>query len=383
MRTFDAIVIGAGPAGSAASYLLAGAGMRVALVDKATFPRDKLCGGLLSERTERVYKSIFGDGWQDLYEFKSSGAGFFYRARLLNEVSDYRKMYFTMRASFDHHLVNLAVGKGATLFEKTCASSLEPQSSTVRLQNGNALHGDFIVGADGALGRMAASLGLLIQKKNLAAGLEIEYPRQGSVVDLARPEIHFGIIRWGYGWVFPKKDTITIGIAGLTNKNPGLANSFRAFLNQVCQEVPNIRWKGHPIPFCNFRMRAGEGNILLVGDAAGFVEPVTGEGIAFAMESGGHAARAILDAAAQGNPRSAERHYHHRCRKLARFMMQAERMRYLVFPAISEKLFTRALGRSKTVIHRYMDLAGGEMDYADYSRFLVKKLCRHLLPLRK
>jgi menaquinone-9 beta-reductase len=378
MSRYDAIVIGAGPGGSAAAHLLAGAGMRVALVDKESFPRDKLCGGMLSERTEKVYRSIFGESWQDAYEYSSSGARFFYKDRLLNQIDDYRKIYFTTRATLDHHLVKLAAANGATLLEKTCAASLEPEKGLVRLTDGSSIHGDFIIGADGVASMVARNLGISVQKRELAASLEIEFPRQGKTADLDRPEIYFGFIRWGYGWVLPKKDTLTIGIAGLIRKNQSLKNSFHSFLQQVCSGIPDIKWRGHPLPFCNFMLRPGKGNILLVGDAAGFVEPVTGEGIAFAMQSGSYAAHAVLDAAGNGDPQSAVRHYRYRYDTLVRLLTQAKWMRYFVFSALSEKLFVRVLQRSKSVIHRYMDLAADELDYVDYSRFLFKKLAVHL-----
>lgn len=378
MSNYDAIIIGAGPGGSAAAYLLADAGMRVALVDKESFPRDKLCGGMLSERTEKVYRNIFGNSWQEVYEFSSSGARFFYKDRLLNEINDYRRIYFTTRTTLDHHLVRLACAKGVTLLEKTCANSIEPDSGLVRLTDGSSIRGNFIIGADGVISMVARNLGIPMQQRKLAASLEIEFPRQGKIVDLARPEIYFGFIRWGYGWVLPKKDTLTIGIAGLMQKNQSLKNSFNAFLQQVCSKVPDIKWRGHPLPFCNFMLRPGKGNILLVGDAAGFVEPVTGEGIAFAMQSGSYAAHAVLDAANNGDPQSAVRHYRHRYDTLVRLLTQAKWMRYFVFSALSEKLFVRVLQRSQSVIHRYMDLAADEMNYADYLRFLFKKLALHL-----
>jgi len=377
MGTYDVIIIGAGPGGSSAAYLLASAGMRVALVDQARFPRDKLCGGMMSERTEKVYRSIFGDHWQNAHEFSSSGARFFYKGRLLNEVSDYRRIYFTTRTSLDYHLVQLACAKGAALLENARAMSLEPDRGIIRLSEGGSLRGDFVIGADGVVSTVARNLGFPARKNKLATGLEIEFPRQGNLADLSRPEIYFGIVRWGYGWILPKKDTLTIGIAGLPQKNRGLKESFQAFLKQVCSKVPDIQWRGHPIPFCNFTLRPGRGNALLVGDAAGFVEPVTGEGIAFAMQSATHAAHAILDAAHHGDPQCALRHYKNRYARLERLLTQATWMRYFVFSTLSEKVFLSALQKSKSMIHRYMDLAADEMDYADYSRFLVKKLAFH------
>jgi menaquinone-9 beta-reductase len=376
MNHFDVIIIGAGPGGSSAAYLLANAGMRVALLDKAIFPRDKLCGGMLSERTEKVYRSIFGDCWQDAHEFSCTGAKFFYRERLLNEVSNYRKIYFATRTALDHHLVQLACARGATLMEKCCASSLEMDSGLVRLTNGTAIRGNFVIGADGVSSIIAKNIGFLKNRK-LATGLEIEFPRQGNMADLSQPEIYFGYVNWGYSWVIPKKDTVTIGIAGLAQKNRSIKESFQIFLKQVCSHIPDIKWQGHPIPFCNLMLRPGRANILLVGDAAGFVEPVTGEGIAFAMQSAGYAAHAILDAAHSGNPQSALWHYKQRYNPLARLLKQANWMRYFVFSNLSERLFLKALQRSRSMIHRYMDLAADEMDYVDYSKILIKKLAFH------
>jgi geranylgeranyl reductase family protein len=380
MNHFDAIVIGAGPGGSSAAYLLSNAGMRVALLDKAVFPRDKLCGGMLSERTEKVYRSIFGDHWQDVPEFSCTGARFFYRERLLNEVRNYRNIYFAKRTTLDHHLVQLACGRGATLMEKTCASSLEMDAGLVRLTNGKSIRGDFIIGADGVSSIVAKELGYSQKDRKLAAALEIEFPRQGDMADLSLPEIYFGFVRWGYGWIIPKKNTLTIGIAGLPQKNRSLKESFHAFLKQVCSRIPDIQWRGHPIPFCNFMLRPGRASVLLVGDAAGFVEPVTGEGIAFAMQSASYAAHAILDAAQNGDPQSALAHYKQRYTPLARLMKQSHWMRYFVFSSLSEKVFLKALQRSRSMIHRYMDLAADEIDYRSYFKFLIKKLALHFFP---
>jgi geranylgeranyl reductase family protein len=381
MSTFDVMVIGAGPGGSAAAYLLAAAGMRVVIIDKAIFPRNKVCGGMLSERTEKVYKSIFGGGWQKCYEFTSSDAAFFHKTQLLKEFNGSRRMYFTMRSSFDHHLIKLAVAKGATLLENARAVALGPEERLVRLADGTSIRGDFVVGADGIFSIVARNLGFSMQKKNLAAGLEIEFPRQGRIAALDRPEIHFGVVRWGYGWVFPKRDTVTIGIAGLSHKNSDLKDRFRSFLKRICSDDSDIKWNGYPIPFCSFALRPGSGNTLLIGDAAGFVEPVTGEGIAFAMQSASYAAHAILDAASSGNPGSALRRYQHRYEGLARNLMHAKWMSYLLFPAISQRLFCRALRRSDSVVHQFMDLASDEKDYGDYSRFLAKKIMLHFLKM--
>ncbi len=379
MERFDVIVIGAGPAGSTASYLLAGAGMRVGLLDKCAFPRNKPCAGLLSERAEKVYKQIFGHGWQDLYESVSTGARFFYKNRLLTQVDGCRKMYFTNRLLFDHRLVMKAIAAGATFLEKTCAVSLDADRRTVHLGKGKSIRGDFVIGADGAVSRTAMSIGLSIDRSDLAIGLQAECPR--GLRDLSLPEIHFGVMPWGYGWVFPKKESLTVGIAALRRKNTDLKNGLRTFMGQICHEPVDIRWQGHPIPFRNFRLRPGVENVLLVGDAAGLVEPVTGEGIAYAMQSAAHAAQAVVDAAGSGNPKLACEYYRERCQGLARRFKQAEKMRHLLFPMLFQKLFAKTVQKSKSPIYRYINLACGEIDYIDYLGFLLKGVAKHLISI--
>jgi menaquinone-9 beta-reductase len=378
VTTFDAIIVGAGPGGSAAAYILAGAGLRVALLDKAAFPRDKLCGGLLSGRSEKVYKSIFGGNWNEAHEFEASGARFFHKHKFLNEISNYRKIYFTRRTDFDHHLVRLAVSKGATLIERTGATQIEPDKSAVRLSNGTEIRANFIIGADGVFSTVARSLGLSLQRKGLAAGLETEIPRRGKMADLALPEIHFGATRWGYGWIFPKGDTLTVGVGGLMQKNPDLKSSFQKFLKKISPETAGLQWKGHVIPFRSFMKKPGKGNVLLIGDAAGLVDPVTGEGIAFAMQSGSYAAQAIIHAAEIGYPKGAMDHYQQKYNKTARFLNRAQWMGYLVFPQESEKLLAKVITRSASVLRRFMDLLADEMEYADFCRFLMIKMGSNL-----
>jgi geranylgeranyl reductase family protein len=380
-RKFDVIVIGAGPGGSAAAYLLAAAGQQVALIDKAKFPRDKLCGGFLSQRTEKTYKSIFQNGWENCYEFTSSDIGFYYKNQKLRELRRYRSNYFTRRPKFDTHMAGLAQAKGALLLDGTGVESLDTNSGRVSLANGDEVRGDFIIGADGVNSIVARTMDLSIKKKNLAAGLEIELPRQGRLEHLERPEIYFGVVRWGYGWIIPKSDTLTIGIAGLARANRNFSESFYAFLKQVCGRIPDIKWKGHPIPFGNSLLKPGRKNNLLVGDAAGLADPLTGEGIAFALKSGSYAAQAVLKAMDDGKPERAIDYYQTNYNEIVRLFSQARKMRYLVFPALSEKLFIRVLLRSENVTRRFMDLLADEIDYAAYAQFLAQKIGRYFIRL--
>jgi flavin-dependent dehydrogenase len=164
------------------------------------------------------------------------------------------------------------------------------------------IQADFIIGADGVNSRVSKLIdGSRHRKRTLAFGLECEIPRELLKRSVQSPEIYLGIARWGYGWVFPKKNSVTVGLAGLLHSNSGLQSNFEQFLRQICGFLPGIPYEGHHIPFGHYLNMPGRAATLLVGDAAGLVEPVTGEGIAFAMLSG----MLAVIVAAQGNPNAA------------------------------------------------------------------------------
>jgi menaquinone-9 beta-reductase len=374
MQKFDVVVVGGGPAGSSAAYVLARHGMRVAMVEKKVFPRDKLCGGLLSERARTTFLEIFGDVWGPTIEVTSYGVNCYSAHQYVNGVDNYRPIYFTSRRNFDAYLAELAESRGATLIQGATVSSFSTSPTEVRLKNGTVLKSDFVVGADGVSSRIAETIfpGSL-DTQNLALGLEIELPLSDSQRTIAVPEIHFGVVRWGYGWIFPKQSTLTVGIGGLLKENPNLKDLFTAFLIKVNCHVPDIRCKGHHIPFGNYKLSPGRSNVLLVGDAAGLVEPVTGEGIAYAMQSGKYAAEAIVKASEAGDLNQAFGLYLGLYRSLITTFSQARVIRTLIFPQLMQTIFVAVLRRSKSPIKKYLDLLAGQSDYKDYTKFMVQK----------
>jgi geranylgeranyl reductase family protein len=371
---YDVIIVGGGPAGASAAHTLAGHGMNVCIVDKAVFPRDKLCGGLLTERSRKVFDTVFNTSWQPAVEGVSHGMRFFYHERLLNEVKDYTKLTWARRTRFDAHLVELAKNAGARLRQGVRVKAVEPDTCTVALADGVRIEADYLIGADGVNSIVAQSLfGRAFDKNTIAFGLEMEAPLGGQLQDIADPEIYFGVVKWGYGWVFPKRETLTIGVAGLWKKNPDIKNAFQRFVGHRCHEIPRAKIKGQYIPFGDYRRMPGRDNILLCGDAAGVVEPITGEGIAYAMQSGYLAARAIIESAARRQPAAACQHYAAGYASIAGSLRWANALRYLIFPKWSESLFATLLPKTQSVPRKHLDLMAAELDYDEYAQFLIKK----------
>ena len=375
---YDAVVVGAGPAGSSAAAVLAGAGLRVALVDKSRFPRDKLCGGLLSERCIGAIRASFGSQCVAPIEVTTHGAAIFDRDQPVVRVSQYKPMHFTSRRTFDAHLVSVAAMRGAEVHAGSAVTAVDFASGTVRLGDGRDLQAAFVVGADGAGSRIRKLLGIPIDRDDFAVGLEAEVARDSVARDVTNPEAYFGIAEWGYGWVFPKRDTLTVGIGGLATRNTDLRARYRELALAAFGRIPSEPLCGSPIPFGNFVGVPGRGSTLLVGDAAGLVEPLTGEGIAFAIQSGRYAAQAIVEAARIHAPERALALYDAGYRSITRAFRDVRLLRGLVFSRLTRRAFLRALEGNERLVRSHMDVLAADSEYRDYARLVLAHTVRNL-----
>ena len=385
-RTWDAVIVGGGPAGSTAGRVLASAGCRVVIVDKSRFPRPKACGGLLTERAAAGIESLHGaDLLGRVPAFKSSGCSLFHKGRIIAEAVDSpRTLRFVDRRLLDEALFSSAVGSGCQSIEGVKAVSLG--DGEVTLEDGRVLKARVIVGADGvrgpsrrAAGRKAFGRGRV--GRNVAFGLVAEYP-VASLTDSPliqscrdRPHIHFGTMNWGYGWAFPKGETISLGVAGLKRKNGdfmGAFKGFRGLYTAGCSHHPPVR--GLELPFGSYVRKPGRGRLLLVGDAAGLVEPVTGEGIDFAVESARLAASSIIDALGEDSPGRAAGLYNvSYARSLYRRLRQASIARLLLFPGPLLPLAARVIEVKKSLLPAYLDLLAGCGGYRELAHAFLSR----------
>jgi geranylgeranyl reductase family protein len=372
---FDVIIVGAGPAGSSAAHSLATKGFKVILLDRAIFPREKLCGGLLSARSEKIFTEIYQESWTPTIEIVAHGVEFFDKERRVNKVANYKPMYFTCRSKFDAYLLEMTEARGALVKQGALVTAVDMETGTVTLKSGQSLTADFVIGADGVNGRVVRHVFPGADRRSqLAFGLELEVAREDFPRMVLDPEIYFEVIRWGYGWIFRKSETLTMGIGGLLAENSDFKGLFESFLCTVCGRVLHEGVRGHHIPWGSYLRVPGRRNVLLVGDAAGLVEPITGEGIGFAMQSGAYAAEAIIDAARLGRPHDAITFYQARYRNIIDGFAVARFLRPLIFSRIAEPIFLRAIELGDSAIKRHMDLLAGDLDYWDYARFILRKV---------
>ena len=290
MRRYDVAVIGAGPAGSTTAYRLARAHARVLLLDKVRFPRDKPCGGGLTMRAVRQLPFSV----EPVVEDRITRA----RCRLryggvIERESEQVLCLMTQRRRLDAFLVERAVEAG-TEFRDGVRVSVQSDSS-IRV-DGEAIEVEAVVGADGANGITARTLGLgggIVNGVALEGNLPYERLPPGAWRGMLVLEL--ATVPGGYGWIFPKGDHVNVGVGGWGQEGPRL----RAHLRVLCEhygielrEVSGLR--GHRLPMRRRETLLARGRALLVGDAAGVLDPVSGDGIYEAFVTSRLAAEHVL-----------------------------------------------------------------------------------------
>jgi len=287
VERFDAVIVGAGPAGSTAAFRLARAGARVLFVDKARFPRDKPCGGGLTYRALRLLPFSVAPVVEEEVDVFELGLGF--RRRFVRRTVE-PLVVMTQRRRLDAFLVEQAREAGAE-FRDGVKVGLAPLAV-----DGMRIDATVLIGADGVNGATAKTFGLDGHEHEVALEANVPYgPVQRSRY-ARRAVIEFGIVPGGYGWVFPKGDHVNVGVGGWLHQGPRL----RAHLARLCREhgIPSDALRevrGYRLPLRRPGSSPARGRTALVGDAAGLVDPVSGDGIYEALLSAQLAADAALD----------------------------------------------------------------------------------------
>jgi menaquinone-9 beta-reductase len=347
----DVIVVGAGPAGSTTAYYLASAGLDVLLLEKSRFPREKVCGDGLTPRAVKALVAMGvpvseEDGWLRNHGLRVIGAGM--RLELpWPELTSYPGYGLVRtRLDFDQQLARRASQAGARLLEGVTVTGpvLDDRTGritgvTARPTAGGAETGGerqyrarVVIAADGNSSRLSLAMGLHKRDdRPIGVAVRAYYtsPRHDDDYLESWLDLWDGDrLLPGYGWIFGMGDgTSNVGL-GLLNTSVGFGNTdYREMLRRWLNGMPG-EWgftddnrvgpvRGAALPMAFNRTPHYTRGLLLVGDAAGMVNPFNGEGIAYAMESGEIAARVVAEALAWPDWAGAERVLHDYPRALA------------------------------------------------------------------
>jgi geranylgeranyl reductase family protein len=292
VKRYDVVVIGGGPAGSTTAYRLAEQGAKVLLVDKATFPRDKPCGGGLTLRAVRqcpIDPTPVVEEWVDRVELR-----FRYRTAVVRSARA-PVVWMTQRRRLDAFLLDAAREKSVEVREGVHVS-VEP-GGVVSIGSSERVAADVIVGADGANGITAKSFGL---GNGIVYGVAYEGNVGYDLLDrdryARRLVLELADIPGGYAWVFPKGDHANIGVGGWQSEGPKLKQHLRRACEAHGLTVESLsELRGHRLPLRRPGTQIAAERCLLVGDAAGLIDPVSGDGMYECFVSSRLAAAAIFD----------------------------------------------------------------------------------------
>ena len=292
---YDVALIGSGPAGASAAFQLAQQGLKCVIIEKEKLPRYKTCGGGfvfrgrknmpfdISEVVEREFDSV------DIY-FDSKKL-FFKTHREEPIVS------MIMRDAFDHLIVQKAQESGVDLLQGEALTDIQ-LGEIAQLKTSNQLiQSRFVIAADGALSPTAKLAGWP-ETRMMCPALEYELEVSDEDFERLSASARFDIdaVPMGYGWCFPKKNHLSVGVGNFMKKRkqPNLKKYYLDYLKAInIQEIKHSSAHGFIIPTSPRKDGFVKQNVFLIGDAAGFADPLTAEGISNSIYSGKLAAEAI------------------------------------------------------------------------------------------
>jgi geranylgeranyl reductase family protein len=376
----DIAVIGAGPAGARAAYVLARRGARVTMFD-ASHPREKPCGGGVTGRALDLVAEALGRGHLDAVSIRSArfiagqGSGRHGEpdTRCARLPLDDRALVVASRKEFDGALLAAALDAGASL-KRERVGDVAVNRSGVSIRTARGTHrADLLIGADGANSLVRRRLAAMFPREQLtvATGYFVDGVTSDEIV------LEFVADPPGYIWSFPRSDHLSIGICAPADEHvrpAALRQMVAAWIARsgIAPPTAALREYSWPIPSLGRQdldvLAVAGSRWCLVGDAAGLVDPITREGIFFALASGEWAAHAVGTA---GWPR----HYEARVRDEAvAELASAARLKRGFFHPRFTRLVVRALSESAPIRHVMVDLIAGRQPYATLKRRLLGTL---------
>lgn len=369
---YDVVIVGAGPAGAVLAYLLAKARAQVLLLEKKVFPRYKACGGGL---TKRALDSLPFE-IADVVEERVHTVRAFIQNECAFEISVQEPVIsMVMRDRFDHFLVKKSIEAGAHFQEGAAFKQLDGVPEMLRVETSiGPVETRFIVGADGVNSRVAKALGLP-RPNNVMNAIEAEvYFREQARLEAFRDSARFcfGPVPQGYAWVFPKKDHLSIGVVSRAKSLKHLKKSLFSYLEAggFGSSIEIRALRPHLVPYAPGKKRAlATGKGLVVGDATGFVDPITGEGISYAIR-GAQVASRILQGALKDGCYRLEDYTRVLGEDIARDLSCARRFAGILygFSSLSARII-RAHGRRLAALQ--MEVICGRMSYRELYRKLL------------
>lgn len=402
MTAVDVVVVGAGPAGSAAAHTLSASGADVLMLERAHFPRDKSCGDGVTAHAVDILHDMgvtfdrFGSKGVKTYGGligAPSGEIFSAGPPPAPDGSPI-ECWVVPRLLLDVEVAQAAVRAGARLKEGASVTAVTRSNGAVdgvEYKDGTGVHrasAKVVIGADGAHSAVAQSLGALrASKRHLGFALRGYYEGVSDLKDDLEIYYFDDKLLPGYGWVFPTgPQTANVGIGLYTRELERSAHKLREILDQFIASVPNVarrmaaarpvgRALGWPLPVSSAHRRTVFNGAMLCGDAASLVDPLTGEGIFTALVSGRSAGRAALKALSTGDTSTSVLRDHERewIKIAGGYLSSGRLLKNLAKSATLMNLIVRRASQSPYYASRAIGYGLGTIDRRRALRSIVMK----------
>lgn len=365
---YDVIVIGGGPSGASAGRRAGKLGLNTLLLEKEEFPRYKPCGGGLSDH---AISYLDFELPEDVIEWEATGAKVFFKNQLIEVHKDYRLSVLISRDIFDNLLLEKAKETGIAVHTGEKALCCREMPGCVEVEtNRDIYRAKFAIIAEGAQGLLKTCVRHADTKEEYGICMVTEVPADENEIKerLGKTlELHFGVAGGGYGWIFPHKTYYSVGIGGFVKTLPHPKETILAFLKDS-GFFGNYKLHGHKIPWGGLKRRVTGSRVLLSGDAAGFVDAFSGEGLAYAISSGQFAAEVIAEICLCGGKIKDLNKYESLC--------QAEFGTHLKYSLLFSKAMHRFPDRTfkiftsnEKMIDKYLEVVAFRISYKDYLRW--------------
>lgn len=371
---YDCIIVGGGPAGGAAAYHLARRQHSVLVLEKAPLPRYKPCTGGVSPAVGRWFDFDFQPAIADTtrtvrYSWQLGDA-------VEAELSIPEPIWIVDRSVFDHYLLQQAQQQGAVVADQTEVTGITFQADHWQIHTTTTTYaGRYLIAADGAKSQVAQWLGFKPKVVRTAAVMSVPNPTGDRAA-----HFEFGLVKNGYLWSFPKGDRRTVGVAVVRGSD---RPHWEPILQQYCAAYglspADCAIHYHPLCLWAGQQPLHTHHALLVGEAAGLVDPFSAEGVRPALYSGMRAAEAI--AAALGGKADALATYSKTLQEeWGTDLVWAQRLAALFhrMPGVGYRL---ALKRPSAT-QRLGQVLCGELRYRDIARRAMQRLSSSLIPGR-
>ena len=352
----NVLIVGAGPAGTACGIQLRKLGVDCIIIDKSDFPRQKLCAGLLTLKAKSVLRTLLGDEFYDkcigqCARNYATDLSLWHKDTLQVTIQPQRAITLIDRADFDNFLVSHYVHLGGKLLTGNAVNDVNLEKNIISLSSGEIIQFQTLIAADGANSTVEKILSRHYKdfqaKKKNALCLEINVDRND--LDIQGVNVFFGIVPKSYAWAFSKGDSICVGLIQHADASIRAHQVMLDFCHQLrVKNIDKYPLRGAMLPINNCRKRLSYRNVYFVGDASGLVDPLTGEGIYFALQGGVY----LADSLQRKNPAN---DYQMSTQLLRSLIRKSSFLQKLISYKSVERYFLRNLKKHPEYVKYYYD----------------------------